>query len=133
MKHPIYYVTERDLWDDTMELYSTGEFPDRLANNVLKMTNRIVGARRWDSCPPLLKEEMVSGASSHACLKLMQKKFNPKKGSRVYSWLSRVIINACLQIVIKYNSDKKKFQKYAGEFALLNPVESHRKYEIDDN
>lgn len=128
-----YYVSEKELWNDVLELYSTGSFSDRLARNVLKMAQRIVNAKRWDSCSDLLREEMVSRASAHACIKLMEKKYDPKKGSRVYSWLSRVLINECLKAVEKEQKDREQFLRYAEEFALTNPVEHYRKHEIDDN
>lgn len=128
-----YYVTEKELWTDVMELYSTNSFPDRLAKNVLKMSQRIVNAKRWDSCSDILREEMVSRASSHACLKLWERKYNPKKGSKVYSWLSRVIINECLKACEAEQKAKKLFKAFAEEYAVLNEVERIRKVEIDDN
>lgn len=128
-----YYVTEKDLWTDVMELYSDNSFPDRLAKNILKMSQRIVNAKRWDSCSDILREEMVSRASTHACLKLWERKFNPKKGSKVYSWLSRVIINECLKACEAEQRERKLYADFAAEFAVLNDVERIRKSEIDDN
>lgn len=101
----VYYVTEKDLWNNTLELYRTGEFPKALADDILKMTKRILTSHRWDGCGDLLKEEMLSRAYNHVCQKLIERKFNFKHGSKVYSWVTRVIINECLQAVLQ---DKKR-------------------------
>lgn len=132
-QHSPYYVTEKELWDDVFVLYKTDEFPDRLAKNVLKMAQRIVNAKRWDSCSDVLREEMVSRSASHACLKLMERKYNPKSGSRVYSWLSRVLINECLKAIEREQKDRERFQEFAVEYALINEVEVVKKLEREDN
>lgn len=118
-----YYVTEKDLWDDTIKLYETGQFPERLAKNILKMSKRIVGARRWDSCSDLLREEMISKSYTHACVQLINKKYNPKSGSKVYSWLTRVIINECLKAATKEQKERENFKRFAEEYSLFHKVE----------
>lgn len=119
----IYYVREKDLWNDVLKMYREGEFPQSLATNMDKMTRRIVGSRRFDSCSDLLREEMVSRAFTHVCLALWEKKFDPKHGSRVYSWASRVILNECLKAIQDEQRLKKSFQKYANEAFLFGKVE----------
>lgn len=119
-----YYVSEKELWDDTIQLYTTKQFPERLAKNIYKMSQRIVGARRWDSCSDLIREEMVSRSYTHACTQLIKQKYNPKVGSKVYSWLSRVLINECLKVVIKEQKDKEHFQQFANEYSLFHTVET---------
>lgn len=119
----IYYVREKDLWNDMLTLYRTNEFPLTLAENLKKMTKRIVGSRRFDSCSDLLREEMVSRAFTHVCLALWEKKFDPKHGSRVYSWASRVILNECLKAIEEERRLKKSFQQYANEAFLFGRVE----------
>lgn len=119
----IYYVREKDLWNDVLKMYREGEFPQSLATNMDKMTRRIVGSRRFDSCSDLLREEMVSRAFTHVCLALWEKKFDPKHGSRVYSWASRVILNECLKAIQDEQRLKKSFQQYANEAFLFGRVE----------
>jgi hypothetical protein len=119
----IYYVREKDLWNDVLKMYRDGEFPQSLATNMDKMTRRIVGSRRFDSCSDLLREEMVSRAFTHVCLALWEKKFDPKHGSRVYSWASRVILNECLKAIQDEQRLKKSFQQYANEAFLFGRVE----------
>lgn len=109
----LYYVREKDLWSDVLELYSTNEFPKRLADNMKKMTERIIASKRFESCSTMLKEEMLSRAYTHVCLKLLERKFNMKHGSRVYSWASRVILNECIQAIQAEQKYRKSFQKYA--------------------
>lgn len=118
-----YYVREKDLWNDTLTLYRTNEFPLTLAENLNKMTRRIVGSKRFDSCGDLLREEMISRAYSHVCLALWDKKFNPKHGSRVYSWASRVILNECLKAIQEEQKRKKNFGEFAVEHSLTGYVE----------
>ena len=119
----IYYVREKDLWNDVLQMYRDGEFPQSLATNMDKMTRRIVGSRRFDSCSDLIREEMVSRAFTHVCLALWEKKFDPKHGSRVYSWASRVILNECLKAIQDEQRLKKSFQQYANEAFLFGRVE----------
>jgi hypothetical protein len=119
----IYYVREKDLWNDVLKMYRDGEFPQSLATNMDKMTRRIVGSRRFDSCSDLLREEMVSRAFTHVCLALWEKKFDPKHGSRVYSWASRVILNECLKAIQDEQRLKKSFQQSANEAFLFGRVE----------
>lgn len=133
MEKSPYYVSEKELWEDVFTLYETEQFPDRLAKNVLKMAQRIVNAKRWDSCSDLLREEMVSRSYAHACLKLIEKKYDPKNGSKVYSWLTRVLINECLKAIERDQRDRDLFQQFAIEYALLNDVEVVKKHERDDN
>lgn len=119
----IYYVREKDLWEDVMFLYAGGEFPLTLANNLNKMTKRIVGSKRFDSCSDLLRDEMLSRAYTHVCLALWERKFNPKHGSKVYSWVSRVILNECLKAIQDEQKVKKHFQEYAAEADIHGEVE----------
>ena len=119
----IYYVREKDLWNDVLQMYRDGEFPQSLATNMDKMTRRIVGSRRFDSCSDLIREEMVSRAFTHVCLALWEKKFDPKHGSRVYSWASRVILNECLKVIEEERRTRKYFQKYAQEAYRCGHVE----------
>lgn len=119
----IYYVREKDLWNDTLTLYATGEFPLALAENLKKMTKRIVGSKRFDSCGDLLREEMVSRAFTHVCLALWDKKFNPKHGSRVYSWASRVILNECIKTIQEEQKRKRNFGEFAVQHSLTGYVE----------
>lgn len=104
----VYYVSEAELWEDTMKLYETDIFPDRLALNLLKMVKRILGARKYDSFDYLLREEAESRAIAHVCHQLQLKKFNPKHGSKVYSWATRVIQNEILQAKMKEDARKKR-------------------------
>lgn len=128
-----YYVSEKELWTDVLELYETNSFSDRLAKNIKKMAQRIVNAKRWDSCSDILREEMVSRAFNHACIKLMERKYDPKSGSKVYSWLSRVLINECLKAVETEQKERERFQLFAAEYSLLNEVEIVQRYEERDN
>ena len=119
----IYYVREKDLWNDTLFLYANGEFPLTLAENLHKMVKRIVGSRRFDACSDLLREEMLSRAYSHVCVALWNKKFDPKHGSRVYSWASRVILNDCLKAIQEEQKRRNAFQQYAEVADLFGEVE----------
>lgn len=118
-----YYVREKDLWNDVLQMYADGVFPKTLADNMKKMTKRIVGSRRFDSCSELLREEMLSRAFSHVCVALWEKKFNPKHGSRVYSWASRVILNECLKAIEEDQRRVKRFHDYAQAHSLVAAVE----------
>lgn len=118
-----YYVREKDLWNDTLTLYRTAEFPLTLAENLNKMVKRIVGSKRFDSCSDILREEMVSRAFSHVCVALWEKKFDPKHGSRVYSWASRVILNECLKAIQEEQKRKKNFGEFAVQHSLTGYVE----------
>ena len=109
-----YYVHESEMWEDTMHLYETGEFPERLANSLMMMTDRMVNTwdrfRKYDE---LTRDEMQSRAIAHVTKKLMEKKFNPKHGSKVYSWCTRVIMNECLQVANKENRRREKMKEIA--------------------
>lgn len=118
-----YYVREKDLWNDMLTLYRTEEFPLTLAENLNKMTKRIVGSKRFDSCSDLLREEMISRAFSHVCVALWEKKFDPKHGSRVYSWASRVILNECLKAIQEEQKRKRNFGEFAVQHSLTGYVE----------
>lgn len=118
-----YYVTEKDLFDDVLLYYDEGEFSERLASNIMKMACRIVGSKRFDSCSDLVREEMVSRAYTHACLAVCNKKYDIKHGSRVYSWLSRVLINECLKEIEDETRRKKRFLEYAENCAALEQIE----------
>lgn len=118
-----YYVREKDLWNDMLTLYRTEEFPLTLAENLNKMTRRIVGSKRFDSCSDLLREEMISRAFSHVCVALWEKKFDPKHGSRVYSWASRVILNECLKAIQEEQKRKRNFGEFAVQHSLTGYVE----------
>lgn len=128
-----YYVSEADLYEDVTHFYNTDEFPLRLSNNILKMTQRIVGAKRFDGCSNLLREEMISEAYCHACCRLLERKFDLKRGSKVYSWLSRVIINECLQMMQKEQKRIRGIRKYAEEFFNEIPLTDYRRTEFGDN
>jgi hypothetical protein len=119
----IYYVREKDLWNDTLTLYATGEFPLALAENLKKMTKRIVGSKRFDSCSDLLRDEMISRSFTYVCLALWDRKFDPKHGSRVYSWASRVILNECIKTIQEEQKRKKNFGEFAVQHALTGYVE----------
>ncbi len=119
----IYYVKEQELFEDVLDLYDSNQFPSRLFTNLQRMTKRIVGSRRFDSCSDLLREEMNVEALTHVCLKLWERKYDLKHGSRVYSWASRVILNRCLQLILKEQATKKKVLKYAQEAFINNAVE----------
>ena len=119
----IYYVREKDLWNDVLKMYRDGEFPIALAENLKKMVRRIVGSKRFDSCSDLLREEMISRAYSHVCIALWEKKFNPKHGSRVYSWASRVILNECLKAIEDEQRRLRRFSEYAHAHSLTAVVE----------
>jgi hypothetical protein len=122
----VYYVSEAELWQDTLNLYETGEFPERLAVNITKMVQRILTSRRFNGYTDVVKEEAQSAAISRAVTKLMEHKFDPKRGSKVYSWLSRLIINECLQTVLKENKRQKQYEEYVedciarGEFEIVD-------------
>lgn len=118
-----YYVREKDLWNDVLQMYRDGEFPLTLAENLNKMVKRIVGSKRFDSCSDLLREEMISRAFTHVCLALWDKKFDPKHGSRVYSWASRVILNECLKAIQEEQKRKKNFGEFAVQHSLTGYVE----------
>jgi len=119
----VYYVREKDLWNDMLFLYANGEFPLTLAENLQKMVKRIVGSKRFDSCSDLLRDEMLSRAYSHVCVALWEKKFDPKHGSRVYSWASRVILNECLKAIQEEQKRKKNFSDFAVQHSLTGYVE----------
>lgn len=119
----VYYVREKDLWNDMLSLYENGEFPLTLAENLHKMVKRIVGSKRFDACSDLLRDEMLSRAYSHVCVALWEKKFDPKHGSRVYSWASRVILNECLKAIQEEQKRKKNFADFAVQHALTGYVE----------
>ena len=119
----IYYVTEKDLFFNTLLFYQTGEFPKALSDDILKMAKRIVGSKRFDSCSDLLREEMVSRAYTHACAAILLKKYSFKHGSRVYSWLSRVLINECLKAIEVEQKRKKAFQTYAESCIGVEQIE----------
>ena len=91
-----------------MKLYETDIFPERLALNLMKMVKRIIGARKYDSFDDILREEAESRAICRVCQRLQEKKFNPKHGSKVYSWATRVIQNEIGQTRIKEETRKKK-------------------------
>jgi DNA-directed RNA polymerase specialized sigma24 family protein len=122
-RNSLYYVQEKDLWKDVLELYRTDSFPETLAKNMEKMTYRIVKSRRFDSCSDLLREEMVSSAYTRVCLKLYEKKFDPKHGSRVYSWATRVILNECLNVIAKEQRKNQRFNEYAEDYAAQHQIE----------
>ena len=54
-----YYVSEADLYAGVMHLYETGEFPEYLAADLLKMCQRIITSRRFHDYPDTLKEEAL--------------------------------------------------------------------------
>ena len=118
-----YYVREKDLWDDVLSMYRDGEFPVSLAENMNKMVKRIVGSKRFDSCSDILREEMISRAYSHVCIALWERKYNPKHGSRVYSWASRVILNECLKAIEEEQKRLKRFDEFAQAHSLTAVVE----------
>lgn len=118
-----FYVREKDLWNDVLQMYRDGDFPITLAENMKKMVRRIVGSKRFDSCSELLREEMISRAFSHVCLALWERKFDPKHGSRVYSWASRVILNECLKAIEDEQRRLKRFSEYAQVHSLTAVVE----------
>lgn len=108
-----YYVSEADLYENVTILYETGEFTKKLSDDLMRMCRRIVGAKRFDSCSDILREEMISSAFAHVCLRLIQRKYDFHRGSKVYSWASRVIINDCLQSILKDTRRRTKFLQYA--------------------
>lgn len=113
-KHVEMYVHESELWEDTMHYYETGEFPERLAESFLRMARHMVNTwKRFRNYDDLLKEEMLSQASAHVTKQIMQKKFDPTRGCKVYSFATRVIYNECVGVIKKENKRKQKFQKYA--------------------
>ena len=111
----VYYVSEADLYSGVMELYETGEFPEKLAEDLLKMCRRIVTSRRFFAYPDILKEEMVSCSSCKVCRMLQLHKYDPKRGSKVYSWASRVILNECLQVISREDVRTRRMAKYVEE------------------
>jgi hypothetical protein len=106
-----YYVSEADLYAGVMHLYETGEFPEALAADLLKMCRRILSSRRFHGYPDTLKEEMVSSASIKVCRQLELKKYDPTRGSKVYSWATRVIMNEYLQTIRREEVRQKRFDK----------------------
>lgn len=106
-----YYVSEADLYSGVLTLYETGEFPEKLAADLLKMCKRIVTSRRFFGYPDTLKEEMVSVASIKVCQQLQNRRYDPYKGSKVYSWATRVIINEMLQTILKEEAKKRKWER----------------------
>lgn len=108
------YVRESELWEDTMHYYETGDFPERLAESFLRMATHMVNTwKRFRNYDDILREDMISQASNHAIDRIMKKKFDPKRGCKVYSFATRVIYNECVSIVSKENKRREKFQKYA--------------------
>lgn len=128
-----FYVSEADLYEDVTHFYNTDEFPLRLSNNILKMTKRIVGAKRFDGCSNLLREEMVSSAYCRVCCKLIERKFDLKRGSKVYSWVSRVIINDCLQVMQKEQKRIRGIRQYVNLFYNELPLSDYRQCQFGDN
>ena len=118
-----YYVSEADMYSGVLHLYETGEFPEALAADLLKMCRRIVTSRRFHGYPDTLKEEMVSSASVRVCTQLQNHKYDPYKGSKVYSWATRVIMNDMLQLILKEESKRKKWEK------LLEDVKANGTFE----
>ena len=114
-----YYVSEADLYSGVLSLYETGEFPEKLASDLLKMCQRIITSRRFHGYPDTLKEEMVSAASVKVCQQLQRRKYDPYKGSKVYSWATRVILNEMLQMILKEESKRRKWDRMV-EDAIAN-------------
>lgn len=106
-----YYVSEADLYSGVLSLYETGEFPDKLASDLLKMCKRIITSRRFFGYPDTLKEEMVSVASIKVCQQLQNHRYDPYKGSKVYSWATRVILNEMLQTIVKEEAKRRKWER----------------------
>lgn len=108
------YVHESELWEDTMHYYETGDFPERLADSFLRMATHMVNTwtrfRNYDS---ILREEMISQATLHIINRIQTKRFDPKRGCKVYSFATRVLYNECIQIANRENKRREKFQKYA--------------------
>lgn len=126
-KEVVFYVHESELWEDTMHYYETGEFPDRLAKSLLRMAEHMVNTwKRFRNYDDMVREEMISQAVSHIVYRLMTKRFDPKRGTKVYSFATRVIYNECLQVALKENKRREKFLKYAeysntyGDIELLS-------------
>lgn len=107
-----YYVSEKELFYDIIDYYNSQSFSDRLAKNVLKMAKRIVGSRRFDGCSDLLRDEMISRSYTHCCVAIFQKKYDPKHGSKAYSWISRVLLNECLKSIEEEQRRKRHFAEY---------------------
>lgn len=112
-----YYVSEADLYAGVMHLYETGEFPESLAADLLKMCQRIITSRRFHDYPDTLKEEAVSSASIHVCRMLQNRRYNPNMGSKVYSWATRVILNEMLQACRREDVRRRKFAKLTEDVA----------------
>ena len=79
-QHSPYYVSEADLYNGVLQLYETGEFPEKLAADLLKMCQRIITSRRFHDYSDTLKEEAVSSASVKVCQMLMKHKYDPYRG-----------------------------------------------------
>lgn len=106
-----YYVSEADLYAGVLKLYETGEFPEALAKDLLKMCKRIITSRRFHGYDDMVKEEAVSSASIRVCQQLQRHKYDPYKGSKVYSWATRVILNEMLQVLLREETKRKKWEK----------------------
>ena len=66
---------------------------------------------------------MVSSASVRVCTQLQKHKYDPYKGSKVYSWATRVIMNDMLQLILKEEAKRKKWEK------LLEDVKANGTFE----
>ena len=122
-----YYVSEANLRAGVTELYETGNFPDALAADLLKMCKRIVTSRRFFSYSDTLREEMVSAASIKVCTQLQNHKYDPDRGSKVYSWATRVILNEMLQCILREQKRMKEWEKIVNDALVegdYEPVET---------
>ena len=119
-----FYVHESDLWEDVMKLYETGEFPERLARSILVMATHIVDTWvRFRNYDEVVREDCKSRAIMKCCAGLLNHKFDPNRGSKVYSWLCRVIINESLQEVEKENKRRKVLVSYGEVLKELGDIE----------
>lgn len=113
-----YYVSEAELLEDTLHLYETGDFPERLALSLQRMVDHMVNTwKRFRQYDELAREEMQSRGLLQVVKGLMNKKYDPKRGSKVYSWATRVIYNEFLQVILKENKRRERFNKFAELYA----------------
>ena len=57
------------------------------------------------------------------CAGLLNHKFDPNRGSKVYSWLCRVIINESLQEIEKENKRRNVLVRYGEVLKELGDIE----------
>lgn len=103
------YVLEDDLMAGYNESLKAGMMTDHLAKLLMKMCERITHIKCFISLlADGYKEDLISESMAH--MVKAWSKFDPKRGSRYYSFATRCILNRMLYFrskVMKEDSNKK--------------------------